>query len=76
MINKLINFANIIFRMVDVQCECNAVLDTAVRVVAKAIKTTYGQLDIVKRQVVTGPNLNIWESTNIILYTFYFPGTR
>jgi len=23
-------------------------------------KTTYGRLDIVKRQVATGPNLNIW----------------
>ena len=41
-----------------------------------ATKTTYGRLDIVKRQVVTGPNLNIWASTNIILYTSYFPGTR
>ena len=41
-----------------------------------AIKTTYGLLDIVKRQVVTGPNLNIWASTNIILYKSYFPGTR
>jgi hypothetical protein len=39
-------------------------------------KTTYGRLDIVKRQVVTGPNLNIWASTNIIIYTSYFPGTR
>jgi hypothetical protein len=54
-----------------------AVLDTAGRLVAAtATKTTYGRLDIVKRQVVTGPNLNIWSSTNIILYTSYFPGTR
>ena len=39
-------------------------------------KTTYGRLDIVKRQVVTGPNLNIWASANIIICTSYFPGTR
>jgi hypothetical protein len=43
---------------------------------ALATKTTYGRLDIVKRQVVTGPNLNIWASTNIILYTSYLPGIR
>ena len=43
---------------------------------ASATKTTYGRLDIVKRQVVTGPNLNIWVSTNIILYTSYVPDTR
>ena len=54
-----------------------AVLDTTGRMVATtATKTTYGRLDIVKRQVVTGPNLNISTSTNIILYTSYFPGTR
>ena len=35
-----------------------------------------GRLDIVKTQVVTGPNLNIWASTNIIIYTSYFPDTR
>jgi len=47
------------------------VLDTAGR-------HGFWRLDIVKRQVVSGPNLNIWASTNIILYTkmyILFSGT-